>query len=114
VDAVALTQLDTAAAHEDALKICRGYRIGTQLITTLKPGPHRDLAHQEMLTRTLLTARPVYRPDERLTAEDWPGAVSEILRAPVVIRSHGPGIPDKTAAEHAAAATARPRAAVSR
>jgi adenylosuccinate synthase len=105
VDAVALTHLDTAQRHVGELRVCRGYRIDGKLHTTLTPGPHRDLSYQQDLTNTLLTARPVYDDNERLTAEDWPDAVAEILRAPVAIRSHGPGREAKTA---------RPRAATSR
>jgi hypothetical protein len=47
----------------------------------IEPGPPHDLAFQESLTSTLLTARPVYDPAGRVTATDWPDAVAEILRA---------------------------------
>ena len=105
VDAVALTHLDTARRHAGELRVCRGYRIDGRLHTALTPGPHRDLSYQQDLTSTLLSARPVYDDTERLTAQDWPDAVAEILGAPVVIGSRGPG---------RAAKTARPLAAVSR
>jgi adenylosuccinate synthase len=105
VDAVALTHLDTACRYADTLRICRGYEIDGKFITTLVPGPPRELADQEVLTAALLRARPLYDPAERSTADEWADAVADILRAPVVIRSHGPAVADKTW---------HPRAAVSR
>jgi adenylosuccinate synthase len=105
VDAVALTHLDTAEQHQGELRVCRSYRIDGKPRTAMTPGPHRDLSYQQDLTATLLSARPVYDDTERLTADDWPDAVAEILRAPVAIRSHGAG---------RAAKTARPLAATSR
>jgi Adenylosuccinate synthetase len=75
-------------------------------------GPPRDLEYQESLTAMLLRARPVYDQPGRdpaagpatgpatgtaQTAEEtWADAVAGILRAPVVIRSHGPAVTDKT------------------
>jgi len=97
VDAVALTHLDTAEKHAGELRVCRGYRIDGELRGTLMPGPHRDLDHQQDLTTALLKARPVYDDTERLTAEDWPDAVAEILRAPVAVLSSGPGREAKSA-----------------
>ncbi len=64
--------------------------------TRIEPGPPRDLAYQESLTGALLKARPVYDPAERVTADDWPDAVAEILRAPVSVLSRGPAAADKT------------------
>jgi adenylosuccinate synthase len=106
VDAVALTHLDTARRHASELRICRAYDLGGRTVTRIEPGPPRDLAHQESLTAVLLKARPVYDPAERRTvtgtaadtAVDWAVAVAVagILRAPVVIRSHGPAVTDKT------------------
>jgi adenylosuccinate synthase len=96
VDAVALTHLDTARRLAGRLRICRGYWLGGRTVTRIEPGPARDLAYQESLTQALLSARPVYDPDDGLAAEDWPDAVAEILDAPVTIRSHGPAVTDKT------------------
>jgi adenylosuccinate synthase len=96
VDAVALTHLDTAERHAGELRVCRSYRIDGEVHAGITPGPHRDLSYQQDLTTTLLSARPGYDDTERLTAEDWPGAVAEILRAPVVIGSRGPGREAKT------------------
>jgi len=96
VDAIALTHLDTARRLAGRLRICRGYRLGGRAVTRIEPGPARDLAYQESLTQALLSARPVYDPDDGLAADDWPDAVAEILDAPVTIRSHGPAVADKT------------------
>jgi len=96
VDAVALTHLDTARRLAGRLRICRGYRLNGRGVTRIEPGPARDLAYQESLSQALLSARPVYDPDDGLAAEDWPDAVAEILDAPVTIRSHGPAVTDKT------------------
>jgi adenylosuccinate synthase len=96
VDAVALTHLDTARRLAGRLRICRGYRLSGRAVTRIEPGPARDLAYQESLSQALLSARPVYDPDDGLAAEDWPDAVAEILDAPVTIRSHGPAVTDKT------------------
>ena len=96
VDAVALTHLDTACRHADTLRICHGYEIDGKFLTTLVPGPPRELVDQEVLTAALLRARPLYDPAERSTADEWADAVADILRAPVVIRSHGPAAADKT------------------
>ena len=103
VDAVALTHLDTARRHAGQLRVCRGYRIDGKPLTALTPGPHRDLSCQQDLTAALLKARPVYDDSERLTAADWPDAVADILRAPVAIRSHGPGRAAKTTRGNVAA-----------
>jgi adenylosuccinate synthase len=105
VDEVALTHLDSAAAREGELRICRGYDLPGRRAHRIEPGPPRDLAFQEALARTLLTARPVYDPAERVTAADWPDAVAEILRAPVSVVSRSPS---------AAGKTRRPRQAASR
>jgi adenylosuccinate synthase len=96
VDAVALTHLDAASQHRGDLRICRAYDLSGHTLTRIEPGPPRDLAYQESLTQTLLKARPVYRQEERLTARDWPDAVTGILHAPVTIRSRGPALTDKT------------------
>jgi adenylosuccinate synthase len=93
VDAVALTHLDTARRHPE-LRVCRGYDVAGRHLTRIAPGPRRDLAHQEALTAALLAA-PVYDGSGPLTEADWPDCVSEILRAPVLIRSHGPASEDK-------------------
>jgi adenylosuccinate synthase len=96
VDAIALTHLDTADRHQGDLRICRGYDQNGRTVTRIEPGPPRDLAYQESLTTALLKARPVYQQEERLTAQNWPDAIAEILRAPVLIRSRGPAMTDKS------------------
>jgi adenylosuccinate synthase len=104
VDAVALTHLDTARGHARDLEICRAYDLDGRTVSRIEPGAPRDLAYQASLTAMLLKARPVYdRTGHRPAAgppadteQDWADAVAGILRAPVVIRSHGPAVTDKT------------------
>ena len=96
VDEVALTHLDSAQDHEGELRICRGYDLPGRRVRRIEPGPPRDLAFQESLTGTLLKARPVYDPAERVMAADWPDAVAEIARAPVSVESRGPSAAGKT------------------
>jgi adenylosuccinate synthase len=97
VDAVAVTHLDIARRCAGRLRVCRAYLAGGARVTRIAPGPDRDLAHQERLTRTLLSARPVYDEGERPGEDDWPDAVAEIAGAPVAVRSHGPAAAAKTA-----------------
>lgn len=89
-DMLALTHLDTAAAHPE-LRICRGYDIGGQAMTRLPAGRAGDLAAQEALTRRLLRARPVYGPPD----DSWARAVERELGVPVVVTSSGPRAGDK-------------------
>jgi adenylosuccinate synthase len=96
VDAVALTHLDTACRPGSELRICRAYELTDGIAVTMVPGPPRDLSYQESLTAQLLQARPCYDTAERSTADEWADAVAGILWAPVVIRSHGPALTDKT------------------
>ncbi len=96
VDAIALTHLDTARRHAGDLRICRAYDLNGRAVGRIEPGPPQDLGYQEALTAMLLRARPVYDETKPDTGEDWADAVAGILRAPVVIRSHGPAVTDKT------------------
>jgi len=96
VDAVALTHLDTASGHAGVLKICRAYDVHGRTVSRIEPGPPEDLEYQESLTATLLQARPVYDEAALNTDDDWANAVAGIVRAPVVIGSHGPAVTDKT------------------
>lgn len=89
-DALALTHLDTAARHPE-LRVCRGYDIDGEKVTSLTVGPAGDLAAQEALTRRLQRARPVY--DD--AGGDWPQAVAAALGVPVALTSHGPRALDK-------------------
>jgi adenylosuccinate synthase len=93
VDAVALTHLDTAAAHPGQLRVCHAYRIGQGLTDHLAPGPAQDLDYQQRLTGMLLTARPVY--GDPVDPGDWPDVVAQIAGAPVTICSHGPAAASK-------------------
>ena len=96
MDAVALTHLDTACRPASDLRICRAYELTDGIATTMLPGPARDLPYQESLTAQLLQAHPCYEVAERSTADEWADAVAGILWAPVVIRSQGPAVADKT------------------
>jgi adenylosuccinate synthase len=92
VDAVALTHLDQAGRNP--LRVCRAYQADGQRLTRISPGPERDLAYQERLTGTLLSARPVYEHP----GPDWPGLVEDTLGAPVALTSYGPTVADMYAA----------------
>jgi adenylosuccinate synthase len=112
VDAVALTHLDTARRHAGDLRICRAYDVHGRTVSRIEPGPPKDLEYRESLTAMLLRARPVYDQPEHDQAtgpaagtaantgtnaeENWADAVAGILRAPVVIRSRGPAVTEKT------------------
>lgn len=110
-DTLALTHLD-ALAKLGGLRACRAYRApkhaGDQLfrrapsepaeVTAIRPGPFRDLAYQERLSRELLNgAVPVYEDlprsgDPREAAIRW---VGEELGVPVGLVSEGPRAEDK-------------------
>jgi adenylosuccinate synthase len=82
VDALAITHLDVPARCPD-LRICTSYEGGWDRI---EPGPPQDLDYQERLGAQLRETRPerMYRPD------DWAGAISTHLGAPVLLESYGP------------------------
>jgi adenylosuccinate synthase len=82
VDALAITHLDVPARCPD-LRICTSYEGGWDRI---EPGPPQDLDYQERLGARLRETRPerMYRPD------DWAGAISTHLGAPVLLESYGP------------------------
>ena len=58
------------------------------------PGVRGDLDHQQSLTDALAGARPsrLERPDR---PDDWPAVIGDLLGAPVVLESYGPGTTDK-------------------
>jgi hypothetical protein len=87
--------LDTAAGSEARLKVCAAYDIDGRRQARIKPGPPRDLAYQEELTRALTRAVPVYRAAPR-TGADWRDEIADLLRAPVAVTSSGPAVADKT------------------
>jgi adenylosuccinate synthase len=82
VDALAITHLDVPERCPD-LRICTSYEGGWDRI---EPGPPQDLDYQERLGAQLRETRPerMYRPD------DWAGAISTHLGAPVLLESYGP------------------------
>jgi adenylosuccinate synthase len=82
VDALAITHLDVPARCPD-LRICTSSVGGWDRIA---PGPPQDLDYQERLGARLRETRPerMYRPD------DWAGAISTHLGAPVLLESYGP------------------------
>jgi adenylosuccinate synthase len=114
VDAVALTHLDIARRYPRELKLCRAYLAGGQRVARIVPGPDRDLAYQEGLTRMLLSARPVYDDHERIGPDDWPHAVAEITGAPVAVRSYGPAAAAKAGGLSRVTAGRRPAELVGR
>jgi adenylosuccinate synthase len=99
VDALALTHLDTAAAHPE-LRACRAYQAGGRTLTRLKPGPPRDLTYQQQLTDLLLAARPVYENP----GTDWADLIAQEAGAPVLVHSYGPTTADKHQGERFAPA----------
>ena len=99
VDALALTHLDTAAAHPE-LRACRSYQTDNQTLTRLPPGPPRDLAYQQQLTDLLLAARPIYENP----GTGWADLIEQEAGAPVLVRSCGPTIADKLQGENFAPA----------
>ncbi|HZI16075.1 MAG TPA: adenylosuccinate synthetase [Myxococcus sp.] len=109
VDALALTHLDRLAPR---WPVCNAYRAppGAEAllqdpadpsrVTALRPGPHRDLAWQERLTRALATCEPLREeldlgeaPDGR--AERFVAWVEAALGVRVAVTSHGPVARDK-------------------
>ena len=90
VDGLAVTHLDTAAAHED-LRICDAYELDGAVTHRLVPGRRGDLAHTERMGARLTTTRPVLSP----RPSDWSTTISEALNANVVIESYGPSSADK-------------------
>jgi adenylosuccinate synthase len=78
VDALAVTHMD---APVDSY--CDSYSTMDRIV----PGPFRDLGYQERLTRKLFDARPVLRPG--------PPPIAELLGAPILVESHGPGTDEK-------------------
>jgi adenylosuccinate synthase len=89
-DGLALTHLDVAEARSD-LRICRAYELDGRRVERLPPGPPRDLAWQEALTRRLLHARPVLEPVDG----GWAETVVAEVGIPVVLGSYGPKAVDK-------------------
>lgn len=104
IDGLAVTHLDRA--EHGRLRLCRAYRDVEYDVrmTRLNPGPYQDLAWQENLTRILLAARPEYDPG-KVPVHELALAFTGTARAPVVLRSHGPG-PDAKQAHTAALAKA--------
>jgi adenylosuccinate synthase len=90
VDALALTHLDVAERRRD-LRVCRAYQVDDARLERLAVGRAGDLEHQERLTNLLLRARPVYEDSDG----DWPRIAAEILGAPTLLCSYGPGPLDK-------------------
>ncbi|MEV6343849.1 adenylosuccinate synthetase [Actinoplanes sp. NPDC051851] len=90
VDELAVTHLD-APPRCPGLRICTAYEVDGTLWTRIRPGPPRDLAHQESLTARLSRARPAltHRPS------DWPTEIGALLGAPVTLQSYGPRSSEK-------------------
>jgi adenylosuccinate synthase len=99
VDALALTHLDTAAAHPE-LRACNAYHADGRTLTHLNPGPPRDLTYQQQLTDLLLAARPIYENP----GTGWADLIEQEAGAPVLVHSYGPTIADKLLGERFAPA----------
>ena len=94
VDALALTHLDTAAAHPE-LRACHAYQVDGHTLTRLYPGPPRDLTYQQQLTDLLLAARPIYETP----GTGWADLIEQEAGAPVLVHSYGPTVADKLQGE---------------
>jgi adenylosuccinate synthase len=89
IDQVAVTCLDRLRDWQ----VCRGYDISGEIRRDLSFGRKGDLAHQEGLTRQLLTAQPLYQSvDSEAKLLDL---VEEWLGASVAVTSHGMSALDK-------------------
>jgi adenylosuccinate synthase len=92
IDALAITHADVAPA---SLRVCRSYRIGSEDLDRIVPGPYRDLDYQAELTRMLASAAPNLDPDP---PADWPATIAGLLDRPIAVVSHGPRAADKVSA----------------
>ena len=94
VDGIALTHLDTARAHDGALRLCQAYRTEQGTTDRLAPGPAGDLDHARRLPALLRSAAPVYGP--AVPWQNWPETVASVAGAPVLVRSSGPAATAKS------------------
>ncbi len=90
-DALAVTHLDTADRARDHLRVATAWRAGGTRITRLRPGPFKDLAHQQRLTDLAHTARP----ELTVPGRAWDALLADALGLPVAVTSHGPRSGDK-------------------
>ena len=95
IDEIALTHLDAASLAP--LRACESYLADGAPLAALPLCRDRDLARQERLTRLLLRAAP----GRTRQVDDWPGYVSDALRAPVTLLSAGPTSADKVSLRRA-------------
>lgn len=96
VDGLAVTHLDAsarAAAAGRPLRVATRYRDSGAVLPL---GRHRDLEHQERLTRLLREARPQWAPLP-VAADDVADRLSAVAGAPVVLGADGPGRDDRRA-----------------
>lgn len=98
IDGLAVTHLDTV--HGRRVKLCGSYAGGVTRITA-----GADLAGQERLTRTLMSAAPVYE-DELVRSDVLAHDLSWVAKAPLILRSYGPGPDAKAAASETPAGIA--------
>lgn len=106
VDSLALTHLDRLAAH---WPVCTAYRgptddvlirdtVEPSRVTGLRLGAHRDLGHQERLTRALQACAPIREEldlGEQPSSERFVSWVEATLGVRVSVTSHGPAARDK-------------------
>ncbi len=83
-----------AVTHLDCLQ--PGWKLASryQELSRLELGPFMDLDYQEKLGQRLNSVTPVYQEVE--TEGELCAALSELLEAPVVLKSYGPTPSDKT------------------
>lgn len=96
VDGIAMTNLDRLPLYSncDGVPVCIGY----DTMAALPVKRPIDLAHQEQLATTLMNTKPVYdavHVEERRTADLYAQCITENLKVPLAIVSHGPRASDK-------------------
>jgi adenylosuccinate synthase len=89
VDALAVTHLD-APRRCPALRICRAYDVGGDLVEALPAAAPGDLARQAELTGRLLRAAPARWDAPGRDPRHWSEAIGALLGAPVLLESSGP------------------------
>lgn len=106
IDGLAVTHLDAPAGR---LRLCTSYRLASPLAKSVQrlPGAAakyvsgglpEDLDRQEIVTRELMRAQPVYEDGPAGSADVLAHDLSWVAKAPLVLRSYGPGPESKLAA----------------
>lgn len=103
IDGLAVTHLDVNTRR---LRMCTGYQLpmatarrlpDARDVKSIRENPHpEDLVCQEEITRLLMRARPLYEEDP-VAPDTLAHDLSWVVKAPLILRSYGPG-PDAKAA----------------